>query len=111
MSADPADGRRSARRVLQLRRREVSEILAVELSDGTALLVTAEHPFFDPRLGDYRPIGEFRPGDAALKLEPSRREVEIVRIELRRKRIAVYNLTVDGEFQNFLAEGMLVHNK
>jgi intein/homing endonuclease len=80
------------------------------------LAATPEHPFF--RNGGWSPAGEIGLGDRLLRMEIGARggpafldaPVTMVRSEVIRNDIAVYNLEID-ELHDYFAGGVLVHNK
>ena len=112
-SMDPATRVLIPNTVLETFVHEVDNVLRVKLADGISLDVTPEHRFFDPASGQYREIGRFHAGEKVLRFEASSgsREVEIIGIEkLPPGKTAVFNFHV-GSFQNYLAGGVLVHNK
>jgi hypothetical protein len=95
--------------------------LDIELSDGTHLTVTENHPFF---LGDGRYVaaGELVPGQRLYKLDLAgaanasvtlgtslSQDVRIVSIATSAHTTDVYNFSV-SEFVNYFAGGVLVHN-
>lgn len=111
VSLNPATGARVTARVSRIHVRQVQEYLRVSLEDGRVLQVTENHPFFDPRQGTYRKIGLFRPGERLHQPLAQPQTATIGSIERIPEKTTVYNLTVDGDFQNFIVEGILVHNK
>ena len=79
-----------------------------------ALLLTTDHPLFDPDAGDFFPAGDWLLGQrtALLRLEGEKVErvtvssvTTFVRVE------QVFDLTVEHEWHTFVAEGVVVHNK
>lgn len=115
LSMDPQTQALVPASVERLHQTVAEALLEVSLSDGRTVRVTPEHPFFDPTTAAYRPIREFRVGDAVL-LRPGAdsapQPIQIIVIRpLPDRHVPVYNLTVSGPHQNYLAEGLLVHNK
>lgn len=51
-------------RIVATFQRRVDGYLRLELEDGRLIRVTAEHPLWDPKRGEYRLAGTFRPGEA-----------------------------------------------
>ncbi len=101
-------------RVGLLHRRSSKELLRVTFSNGLVLDTTSEHPFYDPRTGDYKFISEFKVGDRVFFLKNHQKKGTMLRIKSFKKisgSFTVYTLSVGGEFKNFFAGGVLVHNK
>jgi len=74
--------------------------------------VTKEHPIYDPENQTYRKVKEFHSGDTFAK--PSLgliSAINIVSVERIDGPITVYNLHVDDDSHNYVAAGVLVHNK
>ncbi len=96
--------------------------LRIELTGGRALEVTGEHPFFDPKSGNYRKAETFKAGEVVWledftpkgknkkKRPSSGRSIEIQAIKVIKGDIEVFNIEVGGN-HNYFAEGILVHNK
>ena len=82
-------------------------VIALELSNGTRLVVTAEHPLFDARAAVFRPAGELHAGDLLSGSDGGL--VEILVREDREETVPVYDLSV-GAPHAFFAGGVLVHN-
>jgi intein/homing endonuclease len=113
-SVDPKTNQRITAVVSKAHARVSSGSMNVTFSNGRSLRVTDEHPFYSPESGDYKRIGDFREGDELLWFEPGAEEP--VEITIRAIRpddadVTVYNITVEGDLQNYLADGVLVHNK
>lgn len=109
-SMDPKTRRLVTAKVEGARRKESDRKLELTFADGRTLVVTPEHPFFDPDAGDYRRVDDFKPGDKMLALDG--KEGAPLRLERVRELPGgpVISLTVDG-FNNFFSNGVLVHNK
>jgi hypothetical protein len=74
--------------------------------------VTASHPFFEPRRGDFVACAELRVGDRLLSAEGEEVAISsVVAHELSEPLISVVNLTVNDAPPSFFADGALVHNK
>jgi hypothetical protein len=115
-SVDTATYQRVPKKVVAVHQHVTDKILQIGLSNGTSVQVTPEHPFFDPQKGRYRPIGSFRVGDKVVMVSEGDKfkteEVKIVSKKmLREKNTPVYNITVEKPFENYIAEGIIVHNK
>jgi len=125
-SMNPKTGTLEAAKVLRTFGFVSSELQQVTFSNGGSLRVTATHYFYDPRLGDYKPMRKFQPGDKLLawtgepaqtalssgKTSPAR-PVEVTILEkkdLSAMRVPVYNMSLDSADHNFLAEGVVAHN-
>ncbi|MBI4055801.1 MAG: Hint domain-containing protein [Elusimicrobia bacterium] len=113
-SVDPDSLKLVPHKVIKLHRHNVDEVLRVAFSNGTSLQMTPPHRFFDPRSKEYKAIAKFKAGDEVLffkeKGAPSQK-IKIAGIEtLPREEVQVFNLTLDGEFKNYLSGGVLVHN-
>lgn len=110
-SVDEFRGRAVAVRVVGLFARGPRRTLRVLLESGRELLATSEHPLFDRSAGRYRAAGELRKGDSLTLPEGGTlRDSRIVTIS-DGPVVPVYDLTVEGPHHNFLANGVLVHNK
>ena len=85
---------------------------AVELTleDGTKLGVTTSHPFYSPIDGKYRKLKELKIGDTVLVHKGSFKEVKIKSIVTKRNFKIDYNLELEGDPHNYIAEGVVVHN-
>ena len=87
----------------------------VTFSNGLVLEVTSEHPFYDPRAGDYKPIRELQAGDPVFFLErpnegaekgrARQTEVTIKGVETLPGATMVYTLSVEGGSRTFLPTG------
>ncbi|MBI4241520.1 MAG: hypothetical protein HY613_07365 [Candidatus Rokubacteria bacterium] len=111
VSYDEKTGRPSEARVLRRLDHGEAPTLSFRLADGRTLLVTAVHPLYDPDARSYRAAASWSVGErlsvaTAEGLAPA----AIVAIEPGPRR-RVFDITVDGPFENFLAAGVLVHNK
>jgi len=93
--------------------RQVNGLMRVELADGTTIRVTSEHPFYSPDEARYKPIGEFKIGERLAKIgqDGEQEAVVLVGIEVVLGEFTVYNLSVDNSHHNYVAAGVLVHNK
>lgn len=88
--------------------------MRVTFTNGLVLETTSEHPFYDPRTRGYKFISEFKVGDPVFYLESPKKKGVLLRIksfETISGPSTVYTLSVGGEFKNFFAGGVLVHNK
>ncbi|MCX6749728.1 MAG: Hint domain-containing protein [Candidatus Pacearchaeota archaeon] len=89
--------------------------LNITFSDKTNLIVTQEHPFWNPTTKSYKKIKDFKVGDKVLSFKNTNSAKELIITSIEPipsyEGKPVYNLRVDGEFNNYLANGILVHNK
>ena len=100
-------------RVAEIHQRRGTPV-RVSFSGAGSVTVTPEHPFFDPKAGIYRPIGEFKTGDQALLFGAGQEKGVAAAFSSREDagpEQTVYNLTVAGPYHNYIAGGLLVHNK
>ena len=112
LSYDHATGEFVESPVATLFSKEVAGYLLVTLANGKEIRVTESHPFYDPHTDTYRAINSFHPGDMLAQASPDGlSDVRIVSIEPVNEPVAVYNLHVANENHNYLAAGVLVHNK
>ena len=112
LSYDHAGGTLVERRIASLFSRSVDHYLKVTLADGGQLRVTEEHPFYDPKTGNYRPIGSFRSGQAVAQVSSEGLSVlPIVSIEHVQDSLTDYNMQDTGPNHNYVAANILVHNK
>ena len=93
--------------------RKVNGLMRVELADGTTIQVTREHPFYAPDESRYKPIGEFKPGErlASIGQDEKLEAIVVTGIKAVRGEFTVYNLSVESSHHNYVAAGVLVHNK
>jgi len=114
LAEDPATGKVEAELVLRLITDHVSPLLAVELSDGTTLKVTADHPFWVDGGDHLARAGwlhaeHLRPGD---RLRTAKgKDVVVVRVRRNVGHAVVYTLTVAHDHTFFVGSArVLVHN-
>ena len=111
LSVDPDTGRRVPT-VLTAIRTARRACLRVTTARGRVLVATADHPCFSPRTHAYVPLGELvAQGEAALLDTGSMTPDAIVAVEEEDTLRTVYDLTVASKLHNFVADGVLVHNK
>jgi hypothetical protein len=93
--------------------RKVNGLMRVELADGTTIQVTREHPFYSPDESRYKPIGEFKPGEqlARISRDEKLKAIGVAGVKVVRGEFTVYNISVDSSHENYVAAGVLVHNK
>jgi len=93
--------------------RKVNDLMRVELADGTTIQVTREHPFYSPDESIYKPIGEFKPGEKLARIgrDEKLKAIGVAGVKVVRGEFTVYNISVDSSHENYVAAGVLVHNK
>jgi len=114
LAEDPKTGKVDAEPVVRLITDQVSPLLAVELSDGTTLKVTADHPFWVDS-GDHLAHSgwlhaeHLRPGDRLRTA--TGKDVVVVRVRRNVGHAVVYTLTVARDHTFFVGNArVLVHN-
>ena len=92
---------------------QVQGLMEVHLADDTRIRVTPEHPLYDPYQGRYLPIGDFRVGDRLARMSAGGHwvAVAIEKITELSDAVTVYALAVADPNHNYIAAGILVHNK
>jgi hypothetical protein len=110
-SIDVRDGRRIAATVVAVRR-AVRECVALRWHDGE-LICTSDHPLFDPDRGDYRPAGDWVTGAARrlLRRHEHLHPVDVLAARTYAGTREVVDITLSAEPHNFVAAGVVVHNK
>ncbi|MCX5788451.1 MAG: Hint domain-containing protein [Elusimicrobia bacterium] len=113
-AVEPVSGRLLATVVAANSRRGGQTLIQAFVSDGGSVQATAEHPFWDPDAREFRPLGQWKPGQRMLRraspgapLAP----VTLLRIEPVAGEHEVFNLSVEDARRDFVADGFLVHNK
>lgn len=82
-------------------------ILALTLSNGQTMHVTAEHPLLDANTNAFRTAGSFVAGDALRGLEGE--VIHIVQMIDTGERAPVFDLSVEGP-HTYFANGVVAHN-
>ncbi len=114
LSEDPTTGKVKAEPVQAVIHDPVSPLIAVDLSDDSAITVTADHPFWldvgaDQGPGGWIAAGQLRPGDHLRTADG--RGVTVARVRLHAGEAAVYTLTVARDHTFFVGSAeVLVHN-
>jgi hypothetical protein len=111
-SIDVGTGQRVAATVVQVRR-ATRECLALRWQGGS-LVCTPDHPLYSPETGTYRPASDWVTGPARtllLSLEDGVRVVAVEGSETFAGMHEVIDLSLDLEPHNFVAAGVVVHNK
>jgi len=114
LSENPATGKVEAEAVQAVIADPISPLIAVDLSDGSAITVTADHPFWldgglmAPRAG-WIQAGDLVLGDRLRT--PSGQDVAVMGVRQNVGHAAVYTLTVAKDHTFFVgAARVLVHN-
>lgn len=112
-SMDPLTGHRVATSIIAIRSAE-RECLVLRAGAAT-LVCTPDHPIYDPDRKDYRPASDWADAKSASMLivegttapcrEPVRGGHSYAGVR------TVYDLSVDDDLHNFIANEILVHNK
>lgn len=110
-SMDERAGSLVAQPVAATRRQDGAKTLRLRLAGRKALLATAEHPLYDPDARSYRPAGAFAAGGRVASAGAAGLAALEVAAISPGPRAAVFDLVVGGAHRNFIAEGVLVHNK
>lgn len=99
-------------------RRARRECVALVSATGERLVATPDHPIFAPTLGGFVDAGRMALGQVTRALiveegepEARAREAELAPCETYAGVHEVFDLTVEGAFPTFVAEGFVVHNK
>jgi hypothetical protein len=84
--------------------------------EGWELRCTSDHPLYDPAAREWAPAGDWLVGNrsALLLVADSRstpREVQVIERALDAVICELVDLSIEHELHNFVAEGILVHNK
>lgn len=117
LSFDVLTRRVVTRKVGKALRASATEVFRVEAGEHAIAGVTAEHPFFDAATGAYLRVDELTVrarllvtnGQGETAVRPL---TAVSRVTPRGAgEIEVFNLSVEGDEQNYFAEGVLVHNK
>ncbi|MFT5684044.1 MAG: hypothetical protein ACI8RZ_004985 [Myxococcota bacterium] len=105
-------GERVIRPVIKLLRSDADAAWEVKAGGSVIAGVTDDHPFYDVTAGAFRPVVELSQKSRVL-LHSGEGSLDPVPLTRRRipGAVAVYNLSIGGEEQNYFAEGILVHNK
>ena len=111
-SVDVATGQRVAATVVQVRR-ATRECLALRWAGGS-LVCTPDHPLYSPETGSYRPASDWITGTARTLLIAVEDGVRVVAVEGSETFAGMHeviDLSLDLEPHNFVAAGVVVHNK
>jgi hypothetical protein len=111
-SVDIRSGALVEARIIAIRR-SVRECMSLELN-GERLCCTPDHPIYDPNTASYRIAGEWITSGAtkvARVLEGRVLEQAVTSVSAYAGLLEVFDLSVDGPHSNFIANGVVVHNK
>jgi len=114
LAEDPKTGKVEAELVQAVIVRPVSPLIELDLSDGSAIRVQPDHPFWVDhgqglRGSGWLKAGELRPGDRLRTA--SGKDVTVVRVRRNVGRAMVYTLTVARDHTFFVGSArVLVHN-
>lgn len=111
-SVDLASGRLIAARVTRIRR-ATRECLALH-HDGGVLICTPDHPLHAPDLGTYQPASRWTAAVAPPLLAWTDEGPRVVAVRTCEPYVGLHDvvdLTVDAAPHNFVAAGLVVHNK
>lgn len=114
-SFDLATRRFVTRRVAKLIRSLAAETFRVEAGEHAIVGVTASHPFYDAAAGQFVRLDELTVRSQLLvsvaEGEIATRPLGVLARLPSRGEVEIFNLSIEGEEQNYFAEGILVHNK
>jgi hypothetical protein len=112
-AVDPRTGERVATTIVAIKS-AVRECLALRLEGAESLVCTPDHPIYVAEAGTFMPAVSFLEGKArqVLRVDERGARAQTVRavltgVGLRR----VFDITVESEHHDFIADGVLVHNK
>ncbi|MBA3548052.1 MAG: hypothetical protein H0T76_16345 [Nannocystis sp.] len=111
-SVDVASGGLVEGRIVAMRR-ATRECVALHWGDGT-LVCTSDHPLFDPERGVYRPAGDWVTNAGRPLLRSAEAGVSPVLVARAESFVGLHevvDLTLASEPHNFVAAGIVVHNK
>lgn len=113
ISPDPLTNTTHFGRVTAIRT-AFSQCLTFSLEGGGELLVTQEHPLWDPVALKFKPAGKFRSSNTVTVSDGklgAMRQLSIVEISGQHVMKRVYDLTITSPAHTFIANGVVVHNK
>ncbi|MFB6372928.1 MAG: Hint domain-containing protein [Bradymonadaceae bacterium] len=90
------------------------ECVALAVGDEKALRCTSDHPVYDPTADTYAPAGDWAQGKRSALTVVTEEDVETVELtdaDTYAGVHEVFDLTTDTDHANFVAAGVLVHNK
>ena len=113
ISPDPLTNTTHFGRVTAIRT-AFSQCLTFSLEGGSELLVTQEHPLWDPVAQKFKPAGKFTRSSTVTVSDGqlgAMRQLSIVAISSQHVMKRVYDLTISSPTHTFIANGVVVHNK
>ena len=113
ISPDPLTNTTYFGRVTAIRT-DFRQCLTFSLEGGGELLVTQEHPLWDPVAQKFKPAGTFRSSSSVTVSDGQlgdMRQLSIVAISGQHVMKRVYDLTISSPAHTFIANGVVVHNK
>lgn len=112
LCVEPSTGALATARLVAVQR-ATRECVALTLA-GAALTLTSDHPVYCPDTGEWAPAGDWALGQRRRLLQvdaTGARAVEVQHVSTFAGVHDVFDLTVDHPLHNFVANGVLVHNK
>lgn len=94
--------------VIDIKEQQAHSLARISLSDGSEVVSTPNHPFYEPMLKEYLPAEELKQGNALLKANGS--YAEVASVECYDAEETVYSLSIDGNHNYFVDDGYLAHN-
>ena len=113
ISPDPLTNTTHFGRVTAIRT-AFSQCLTFSLEGGGELVVTQEHPLWDPVAQKFKPAGKFTRSSTVTVSDGqlgAMRQLSIVAISSQHVMKRVYDLTISSPAHTFIANGVVVHNK
>jgi uncharacterized membrane protein YgcG len=110
VAVDVATGERVLTEITQIRSAR-RECVQLQLSNGSALRCTPDHPLYDPETGHYAPASQWVEGRRSSLLGSDGTRVAVQATDAYAGVFDVFDLTVASEHHNFVAEGCVAHNK
>lgn len=112
LAVDPHTHERVATEIVAMKSTR-RECLELDFGGG-ALRCTPSHPLYDPDADDYFPASEWADGTRKRLLLVDSKDVQPVVVKEIRPYVGVatvHDITVEALLHNFVADGVLVHNK
>ena len=112
-AVDVETGEREVTRITAIRSAQ-RECLALRTSDERRLVVTPDHPVYSPERGSYEHAGRWITDGLTRLASLTDVGLESVEVDTAEAYVGVrrvFDLTVESEHHNFIAEGFVVHNK
>jgi hypothetical protein len=112
-SVDLSTGKLVVSQVVKIRSSQ-ARCLKLRLEDGGDLVVTGSHPILSPETGRYEPAESWQTGrlkSVHVEIPSGLRAVRVLACEAEEETRRVFDITVASSQRNFLANGVIVHNK